>query len=579
MMKPDRHGWALDSSGNPELWCFVGTIFFDCCCTADDCCNEYSENHSNKLLLLGIDSNGRVYIKHDFGQVVPLSFGSDGVHTEAWGGLEWISRDVFVIFKGKSYSDTIPQGHIKAFKIDEMNSTDYDDWKIRGLNDTECPDASPLWSRKLLKNGTNGNDPANHHMGWLAGFTSVPSFTPLSAGLQNNQAREANILAVTGKIPYTASSFNGHVAIYNLNTVPEYIHSTPTSSGYESSSAWQSESSMSAWATKVKGWGEPQQWGWVQQHDDCAAWCAVDAVDNGNKVDVDEGWCTVDSKGNFYYGTSQWLGAGKYDGYQHTPLQFWSEVCDPWCDDQGTNVVAWVSTVKVPASGTGLGTKLPMVFDRPNTQINGAIWTVPHSGSYDSGWHFGGPPLSGAGAFGNQGHGLGLNDGGIPYDSREFSGDWWDPTHPGADISFHGNYDQSHKLLSDSGCCDIYGESQGLLAKANGSGNISVTPEMSKDTIWLLVTPNSQWGQPETSAMRAGLWVVKDTGNQVMEVQSFFPCKNSGGNGWNSIDLVHDADHGPHDCGLCEGSSKPFCANRSCLNAGMSFRPNSYSSL
>jgi hypothetical protein len=565
MMQPDRHGWALDAEGNPELWCFVGNIMKDCCCSSSDCCYEYSTDHCNKLLLLGIDSNGRVFIKHDFGQLFPWPGVTNGRHKEAWGGLEWISRDVFVVYKGKEEND-VPNGHIKAFKISENGSTNYANWSITGEQ----------WSRQTLKPGYNGGQNINNsHMGLVAGFTSIPSFVNLSL---NDQAvgasgeRNANIVAMTGKIPYTQSSFNGHVAIYNLSSDANSLENSVTGSGYAKSTAWTAgeeqdgTNTLSAWK-KIIGWGEPEQYQWALGNNGCSA----DAPAN-NKWDVDEGWTTIDSKGNLFYGTSQYLGGGKVDyGSWRTPIQRWDKDHDPWCQACGADVVVWCSTMKVVASGNGFSTtRKPMVFDRPSTMSNGTAWPAPHASSIGAGWHYGNSPYA---VENGVDFNMGLHDGGIPYDVRGLE----DGQSPGADVNYHCNFDQSHKLEADSGCCDIYGESQGLLAKAGDeTGTVAITSDDAKDTIWLLVTPNASWRQPETSAMRAGIWAVKETVANVLEVKAFYPCKNSGDNGWNSLDLVWDEDHGPINCGQCSGDARPYCANRLSLNSGFSFRPNSY---
>jgi hypothetical protein len=352
---------------------------------------------------------------------------------------------------------------------------------------------------------------------------------------------------------------NNHVVrIHRLDSNPEGIENGIASGKYYADpDAWAPgangyNTTTSAWKT-LRNWGEPiyyshnypspyeylhhtwRQWDWHGSggffpNYDCIIFSPF--LESG--VDHKEGWCSCDSKGNFYYGNAGWQGDRPlhfYDWYIDGETE-----SDPYCgacptDQEQQRAVFHLDTMRVNASDTnGLysgSTRQPMMYDRSSI--------APTEGE---GW-----PDTPAGFFDNAD--LGLSNPGLPYKQ----GDYQCQT----EYSHYGN--------ADGGCHDIFGQTHQML------GGSAVD---SKDTLWLLNAPNQWIGSPETSQLRGGISVVKpiSEGSQVLGVVKHFPCKHSGAaNAWDSIGLAHCTTNCPGADDLKD------CAVKS---AGMSFRPASF---
>ena len=581
-LQPDNLGWTrnqVEGKGRPEIWLFVGRIY-----------GRYNETgsvdlvNSNKLLLLTVNNSGELIVQKDFGQIIPENYdGTGGTNRATTGGLTWITRNIFILgvqsdcYEAGSDDDlenTVAHYTMKAFKLTETDPDDPTTWTI-----TE----DPVWTRRLLKEGYsgNGNNPCGGGTGWenkYPGFVSGHTYLPPGCKTQYNFAKDENelqkhILLLTGKRPYRSTAHNQHeVSIMRLDSLPSGTgtESIANEEYYADSDAWDPGSlendSLPSSFKVIRTWGTPDYWQWQSSCTPASRLTSEDTIDH------QEGWCSVDSRGNFYYGTSDWIGGGRENGCnsygcpgggaQNPPTKFWNENYDYDCVESYANVVFLCSTFKVNVDSDTGGlnadsTRQIMIFDRPNKMIDGVTdwpydWTgdpdgtTPHPPQYNINNQFGNS--------GGDGVGLGLNDAGLPFDARQDGS---------INVGFLDNADQSHNIKIDAGCFDVYGETSSIL---------NCTQEQAKDTLWLWMAPNNQSaGQPESCKMRGGLWAFKEksnsASNQVLEAYAHFPFNNSS---WNGVGLAYDADHYDSDSG---SKKKP---QRFVLSSGMSFRPNSY---
>jgi len=535
-LQPDDYGWALDSEGIPEMWMWVGGV-------KTAVYGEFDEVNSNKLVLLKCDPvDGKVKIKHDFGQIFGWDF-----HTEH-GNLVWVSRNVFLItaYSHSNLYDNNPadgwtddfrfetvKAIVHACRLDENGSTDPDNWTI----------TKSVWKREILKEGYYGEgstDPfasRQRYPGVPSGMTVVPSMSRPARDWSENGAIEKNILTITGSWPYfstnvSADVTNFHeVSVHRMSSIPENVTNGIRENNdtyYAKDSAWTDGSDgenteISAWKT-VKNYGKPDYiW-------NSPSGCEyTHSYSNENKSDHEEGWCTCDSKGNFYYGNfDHWTGSD--------PITF-KEYCNPSCANCDSNYfyIGGIARINATNGLNSSSSRSKLMFNREGTQ--GAGWGG-----------LGTPP----GNWDNAGQDA--DNPGIPYKHGEFS---------------YSYYDQSHSLMSDGGACDIYGQSTSLLP--------AETSYTAKDTLFLLRQPNIGGGlTPITDQERDGMWIVKEKtpGSSVMQVLKRYSCYHQGSNsspdsaiddggngGWSCIGLDHNEN------GDIEGKA---------LNIGMCFRPNSY---
>ena len=516
-LQPDDYGWALDSEGIPEMWMWVGHVGNECLP------QEWDDVNSNKLILLKCDPvDNKVKIKHDFGQIFDFNI------LKSYGNLVWVSRNVFLITlltDNAAGNYGVAKSVVHACLLKENGSTNPNNWTI----------TTSVWKREILKEGTYGegnNFPTDktRYPGVPSGMTVMPSMSRPARDWAQNGVIEKNILTITGSWPYWGVVYgdNNHVVrVHRMSSIPEGVGNgirEDSDSYYADGNAWEdgsdgSNTKISAW-TSVRNWGNPEYAG----GDVCGTEVSFEPE---SKNDHKEGWCSCDSKGNFYYGNfTHWTGSD--------PLT-WEEYCAVGCNDcPGWLHVGGIAKVDGENGLSDSSTRTKLMFNRDGSQGNG--WSG-----------LGAPPGNWEDA------GQNLNNPGIPYKISEYTT---------GDI-----HDQSHNLNPDGGAFDIYGQTKSLLP---GDTNYN-----SKDALFLLRQPNQDGGRPKTNEEREGIWIVKEKtqNSPVMQVLKRYSCYHQvsdsalddGGNGgWSSVGMHHDADMDDN------------CADARALHVGLSFRPNSY---
>ena len=534
-LQPDDYGWALDSEGIPEMWMWVGGIFTDS--TANPAL--FDEDNSNKLVLLKCDPvDGKVKIKHDFGQIFDFDFDAE------YGNLVWVSRNVFLITK-IIHSNFVPnnitletvKAVVHACRLNENGSTDPDNWTI----------TKSVWKREILKEGYYGEGHPTpftnreRYPGVPSGMTVMPSMSRPARDWSENGAIEKNILTITGSWPYfsnvvSPSVTNFHeVIVFRMSSIPENVLNgirENNNTYYAKDSAWTDGSDgnnteISAWS-EVKDYGVPDYF-WNSTQNPCEG---THSYSNEDKSDQEEGWCTCDSKGNFYYGNfDHWTGSD--------PITF-KEYCDPNCSPPNCPddyfYVGGVARINATNGLNQSSTRSKLMFNREGAQ--GAGWEG-----------LGTPP----GNWDNAGQDA--DNPGIPYKISETT---------------YSYLDQSHSLKPDGGACDIYGQSMSLLP--------AETSYTAKDTLFLLRQPNQGGGgQPRTNQEREGMWIVKEKtpGSSVMQVLKHYSCHHQGSNS-SPDSAIDDGGNGGWSClGMAHLESGDTNEGKT-ISLGMCFRPNSY---
>ena len=526
-LQPDDYGWALDSEGIPEMWMWVGGI----APMGDGCDNgDWDTANSNKLVLLTCDPiDNKVKIKHDFGQIFPWDWSTE------YSNLVWVSRNVFLLTSiiidydwqgGHPSSTAVVKSVVHACRLDENGSTDPDNWTI----------TTDVWKREILKGGKYGegsNFPTDKtiYPGVPSGMTVMPSMSRPARDWQENSVTEKNILTITGSWPYWGVVFgwNKHVVrVHRMSSIPEGILNgirENNNTYYANDNAWTDGSDgdntkVSAWQNVIN-YGNPDYY-WCD-NDLGEPCCGNEHNYHESKNDHEEGWCTCDSRGNFYYGNFvNWTG--------EDPLTFTEyNAC---LDYQHLGGIARIN------GENGLDTS----SSRDKLMFN-------REGEQGDGWGGLGTPPGGW-----EDAGQNLDNPGIPYKISEAA----------------AGFDHSHSLKPDGGACDIYGQSTGLLPTGSSW--------TAKDCLFLLRQPNQGKTHVETNFHRDGIWIVKEktTGSKVMQVLKRYACFHQGSNG-SPDSAINDGGGGGWSCiGLDHQTTHSCSTSGRALTLGMCFRPNSY---
>jgi len=311
-MMQDPYGWVIDANGDPELYYFIGSVVGYP--STEDNGNVPQNALSQKLYKIKFNLNGQG--QHDMntsgtypvGKIKPTLIedlvqeyppdSNDDNNTRVYGGLTFISRDVFLLGSSmRPGENENPPGLNTPVKTtlyaNKLNAAG------TGVSNTK------IWNRKILKQGTtDSND--NNWPGSVSGF----SFVPPESNLFDVQKKAASIVALTGCIPYGGpwSYFGGgndtgqdhKNQILRLDTVDTAIGNNY----YEASTSWRDSGTTSSWKliSQIGNGGVSPNADW----------------------DQGEGWMAFDSKGNMYYGSVSWyfgtsVGGPPYEPYGDIP--------------------------------------------------------------------------------------------------------------------------------------------------------------------------------------------------------------------------------------------------------------------
>jgi len=272
----DPYGWVLDEYGDPELYYFVGSVF-----NGDNGIADAAKSCKLYKIIFNRDGsnnhNGTIGLELVKDLVGTYSHPSDAHPVESYGGLTFISRDVFLITAGWSpVNDTYATYRKQVMWANKLNAS--------GTDVT-----TKIWNRKIIKQGQTdpdvGGGNTNNWPGVLSGFSYA---SPESSDYDTNR-KASSIICLTGCFPYGGPwGLDGDTGqqhknyILRLDTDDESINNNY----YEDTDSWA--------AGADEGGGESST---------TSAWKQIALLGNGsNQVDQGEGWCALDSQGNLYYG-------------------------------------------------------------------------------------------------------------------------------------------------------------------------------------------------------------------------------------------------------------------------------------
>jgi len=286
-MMQDPYGWVIDDNGDPEFYYFIGSVKANT--------NAAVESDSCKLYKINFDLNGQGQHNMDTSGSYPIGkikctlvddlvqeydHGNNDSesNTRIYGGLTFISRDVFLISDSwKPGANVNPPGYNVPVKVTVFAN------KLNSAG--TAVEETKIWNRKLLKQGTNDSND-NNWPGVVAGF----SFVPPESSDYDVRKKAGSIVALTGCWPYGGawnhvygdagddSGQNHKNQILRLDTEDGDI----ANNYYEASSSWRDLGATSSWKliSEIGNGGVSPNADWDQS----------------------EGWMAFDSQGNMYYG-------------------------------------------------------------------------------------------------------------------------------------------------------------------------------------------------------------------------------------------------------------------------------------
>lgn len=344
-MMQDPYGWVVDSSGDPELYVWHGAVYQG---LTDAYANPIESARLYKVIF---NKNGQG--NHD--GTIGFSLVSDLTSTYTadlknfYPGFTFISRDVFLCGQHYRSSEfTYAQPLWTYIWANKLNS-----------NGTSV--TTKIWNRKLIKSGQTDPDVSggteNNWPGKLAGLSYVAPESEYYDTVRKN----GSVIALTACWPYNgpygwaAADVDPDLGgdpknqILKLDTDDEKINNNY----YEDSDSFKEGADV--------GGGESST---------TSAWDLVKQIGNGsNQLDSFEGWCSLDSKGNLYYGNALFYFANTVggDNIMETDHTYGSN--DSIFNSAGNYVRHSIMRISSPLSG-GINNRTVMHFNNGLSDSN-----------------------------------------------------------------------------------------------------------------------------------------------------------------------------------------------------------------